>query len=96
MKKIIQIASIVLGLTVLSFSPAIVVHAQSSGVIEVGEEDAPIPSTGAPTSTPAAPDTGIAPVENRFLQNAAVFIGGSLLGAGIGLSILNMRKKRLN
>ena len=90
MKKFLQIITLLFSLTVLGFTP-VMVNAQSEDVIQVEDE---LPATAAPT--PAAPNTGIAPTENNVLQNAAVFIGGSLLGAGLGLSVLNMRKKRLN
>lgn len=86
MKKTFQILAIVFGLTAFGLAP-VVVQAQANDIIEV--EDGTIPSAG-------APDTGIAPKENKVLQNAAVFVGGSLLGAGIGLTFLTMRKKRFD
>ena len=84
------------------------VRAQQSGVIEVGGGQSPaapttpLPSTGgsdaaapAQAPAPATPNTGIAPSENKPMQNALVFIGGGALGAGIGFGIITVRKKNL-
>ncbi len=69
----------------------VLVHAQE--VEEVVPDPTSLPSTGG--TEVAAPDTGIAP-SNRVAQNSAVFIGGSLLGAGVGLGIVALRKKKFN
>lgn len=76
-------------ITALTLAPA-AVHAQDSGVLEV--------DSGTTTSTPApagVPSTGIAP-ENKVLENSSVFIAGSVLGAGAGLAVVTLRKKRTN
>lgn len=91
MKKFLRIVAA--SLTVLSITLApVAVHAQ---VVEEVESDptTALPSTGG--TDVAAPDTGIAP-SNRVAQNSAVFIGGSLLGAGIGLGVIAFRKKKFN
>lgn len=93
MKKITKIIAVFLAVLSISFAPAAV---QAQVVEEVNPDPTaattPLPSTGG--SEVQAPDTGIAP-SNRVAQNAAVFIGGSLLGAGIGFGIVTLRKKQL-
>lgn len=89
MKKFLQI--LVAAVAVVSFGLApVVVQAQT--VEEIDDPTTTLPSTGG--SEVAAPDTGIAPT-NNVVRNTAVFIGGSLLGAGIGLGFVAMKKKKL-
>ncbi len=91
MKKILQLLVASLAVLSIGFTP-VVVHAQ--GVETVDEPDTTaLPSTGGTEA--AAPDTGIAP-SNHVAQNTAVFVGGSILGAGIGLGLVALRKKKFN
>lgn len=88
MKKILTKLSLIIAATFFVLSPSVVL-AQEEDIIDIEtEETTSIPATG-------APDTGIAPPENKAVQNAAVFIGGSLLGAGIGLGVLKLKKNSL-
>lgn len=89
MKKITRILLATITMLSIGLAPA-VVHAQIGAVEEVGGPSA-LPQTGG--TDVQAPDTGIAP-SNRVAQNAAVFIGGSLLGAGIGFGVITLKKKR--
>ena len=88
MKKIARILVAIVAVLSLGLAPG-VVHAQVEEVVPTTE----LPSTGG--SEVKAPDTGLAPT-NRVAQNAAVFVGGSMLGAGLGLGIVTLRKKRFN
>ena len=96
MKKIARILASIVTITSLTLVP-MAVQAQED-VIEVGDgttttsETTSLPSTGASVQ---APDTGIAPSENKVVQNLAVFVGGGMLGAGLGLGIITLKKKRL-
>lgn len=89
MKKFLQIVAATLTVFSLSFAP-VVVHAQTVEEIE-GTDTTTLPETGGDTA--GAPDTGIAP-SNNVVKNTAVFIGGSLLGAGIGFSVIALRNKK--
>lgn len=91
MKKIARIFASLLTVATLTLLPT-VVHAQTIESIEV--DGSALPTTGA--ETPATPDTGFAPSDNKVLKNSLVFITGSALGAGLGYGYLAARKKRLN
>lgn len=99
MKKIARIISSFVTVASLTLIPVTAVHAQVDPV-EVGDSttttttDTTIPTTGG--TTPATPDTGIAPAENRVVANSLVFVGGSALGAALGLGYLAYRKKQQN
>lgn len=84
MKKLITKITFISALSVLAIMPSTAL-AQEEVIDIENEETTTLPVTG-------APDTGIAPSNNAVVQNTAVFIGGSLLGAGIGLGILKLRK----
>lgn len=87
MKKIVQFVAAFITVLSIGLAP-VAVQAQ------VVEEVEPTDTTTLPqTGGVQAPDTGIAP-SNRVAQNAAVFIGGSALGAGLGLGIVVLRKKK--
>lgn len=91
-----KIASIILSATtVLSlFVVPVVVHAQQPDPIVIDtQETTELPATGA-TETPTTPDTGFAPPSSKLTQNAAVFMGGSLLGVALGYGVINLRKKQ--
>jgi hypothetical protein len=90
MKKFLQMVVAAVAVVSMSVTP-VLVHAQE--VEEVEADPTSLPSTGG--SDVAAPDTGIAP-SNRVAENSAVFIGGSILGAGVGLGIVALRKKKFN
>lgn len=91
MKKFARIISSVLTITALTLVPA-VAHAQVDPLeVEDPSATTEIPTTGA--ETPATPDTGIAPSENKVVANTLVFIGGSALGAAVGYGFLSYRKK---
>ncbi|MFO0971198.1 MAG: hypothetical protein U0520_02490 [Candidatus Saccharimonadales bacterium] len=99
MKKIASILSSIITVAALTFVPA-VVHAQST--IDIGDSTSgttdpttPLPSTGG-TDTPATPDTGIAPSENKVVANSLVFVGGAALGAALGYGFLSYRKRQQN
>ena len=107
MKKLINFVTAATLLAVLVVVPA-GVSAQDGGVIEVGggqSSAAPaptktLPSTGgseapAPAPAPATPNTGIAPSENKVLQNTRVFAGGGALGIVLGFGLISIRKKNL-
>ncbi len=87
MKKIARMLASILTVASLTLVP-VTVHAQT--VEEVPSE---LPVTGG--SEVGAPETGIAP-SSTAVQSAAVFIGGSLLGAGIGLGVITLKKTKLN
>ena len=89
MNKITRVLASLLTVTSLTLVP-VAVHAQ---VTEEVPAETTIPATGG--SEVKAPDTGIAP-SNKVAQNSAVFIGGSLLGAGVGLGVITLRKKKFN
>ena len=89
MKRLSRILVSLATVVSLGLTP-VAVHAQ---VEELEPTTTELPSTGG--TEVQAPDTGIAP-SNRVAQNAVVFGGGSLLGAGIGLGIVTLRKKRFN
>lgn len=94
MKKFARILSAIVTALSLVLTPA-VVHAQVDPV-EIGDStDTTIPTTGG-TDTPATPDTGIAPQDNKVLANLSVFVVGSAIGAAVGFGILTVRKKRFN
>ena len=84
MKKFLQILAVILS-TFFVMNTALV---QAQDVVNVDE----VPSTGAPAEA-GAPDTGIAPSENRVVQNALVFTGGSLLGVAVGLGVITLKKR---
>ncbi len=94
MKKITRIFASFLTISALTLVP-VAVHAQESDdVISVDSSTSTgttLPATGG--SEVKAPETGVAP-SNKVAQNSAVFIGGSLLGAGVGLGIVTLRKKK--
>lgn len=70
----------------------VAVHAQVEPVT-VGDGTT-IPTTGGTeTTTPATPDTGIAPQDNKLTTNALIFIGGSALGAAAGYGAIVLRRK---
>ncbi len=85
MKKTARILASIITLLSLTLVP-VTVHAQT--VEEVPSE---LPVTGG--TELKAPDTGFAP-SNKVIQNSAVFIGGSLLGAGIGLGVITLQKTK--
>lgn len=99
--KVIATSAILAALVVVPGA----VHAQESGVIEVGDGSTTtsasptpttdVPSTGATEAAPATPNTGIAPSENKLAQNALVFIGGGAIGVALGYGIITIRKKNL-
>lgn len=90
MKKLLAKISLITALTLFTFTPVAVLAQE--GVIDVGGGDTTtLPETGA-----GVPDTGIAPTENKAVQNIAVFAGGSLLGVGIGLGVIKLRKNSLD
>lgn len=93
MKKAARFLTSSLTLALLALTP-VAVHAQSSdGVIDVGSGTTSSSTTS--TTTAGIPNTGAAP-ENRFVQSSRIFALGSLVGAGIGLGIITLRKKRFN
>jgi len=106
MNKIAQVIATSALLAVLVIVPASV-HAQGSGVIEVGggatTPPAPSPTTTLPSTggsepaptTPATPNTGIAPQDNKLVQNTLVFIGGGALGTAVAFGVITARKKNL-
>lgn len=94
MKKIASIifsATTALSLLVVP----VVVHAQQDPdpIVIDTQETTELPETGA-TETPTTPDTGFAPPTSKLAQNAAVFMGGSLLGIGLGYGVISLRKKQ--
>lgn len=96
MKKIARIITSFIAALSLVLTP-VIAHAQVQP-LEVGgtsttDTSGTIPTTGG--ETPATPDTGIAPAENKVAANAIVFIGGSAIGAAIGYGFLTLRKKNL-
>lgn len=100
MKKIrILIASMaVLGLLVV---PVASTQAQSTGIDDVvvvddgvDQETALTPEETKEGATPAAPDTGIAPTDNRAFMSIAVFVGGAALGTALGFGAVALSKKR--
>ena len=68
----------------------VAVHAQDSTPIVIDDTTA-LPTTGA---TPETPASGIAPPNNKLVQNIVVFSGGGMLGALLGLGIVSYRKKQ--
>ena len=91
----------ILASTLIAFSiltAPTLVSAQDAGPIVIDtQEGDDIPSTGAspePTHAPATPETGLAPTENKLLQNGIVFIIGGTLGAGIGLGVIALKKRQ--
>lgn len=88
MKKYLILVIVVASLLVL---PSSMIRAQ-------GVEPIDIPATGGDSETttteesPKVPGTGIAP-SGKFVQNIAVFTGGSLIGIGIGFGIITIRKQ---
>lgn len=91
MKKIIRKIAASATVISLTLTPAMVHALGVEEVDSIPDTTTEIPSTGG--TEVAAPDTGIAP-SNNVVKNSAVFIGGSLLGAGIGLGVVAMRKKK--
>ncbi len=95
MKKIARILSLIVTVTALTLVP-VAVHAQST--IDINDptttDPTTLPTTGA--ETPATPDTGIAPTENKLVANSLVFIGGGALGAALGYGFLTYRKRQHN
>lgn len=97
MKKIARIllsATTALSLLVVP----VVVQAQDADPIVVDDPFVTdqLPATGATPEpvTPTTPDSGIAPPA-ELAKSAAVFVGGSALGAGLGFGLVSMRKKQL-
>lgn len=64
----------------------VVVHAQDPDPILIDT----------PSDAPTTPDTGIAPPNSKLTQNALVFTTGGLLGAGLGLGLISLKKKQSN
>ena len=95
MKKLTRIFASLLTISALTLVP-VSVYAQTPDEEVISVDSAPAPETDTLPATGGsevkAPDTGIAP-SNKVAQNTAVFVGGSLLGAGIGLGIVTLRKK---
>lgn len=89
MNKITRFIASFVTVTSLTLVP-VAVHAQ---VVETVPADTTIPTTGG--SEVKAPDSGIAP-SNKVARNSVVFIGGSLLGAGLGFGVITLRKKKFN
>lgn len=89
MKKLSRILTTLVTITSLSLAP-MAVHAQ----VEEVTPDPTVTNLPATGATPEAPDTGISP-SNKPAQTVAVFIGGSVLGAALGLGIVTLRKKKL-
>lgn len=76
------------GLYAQESDPIIIDDVAPDGALE-------IPATGPEEQaeeTPGSPDTGLAP-SSRVAQNTAVFVGGSVIGAGFGFGIIAMRKR---
>lgn len=107
MKKIIHYIASASLLAALAVVP-VGVHAQDTGgVIEVGggasspapapapAPTTPLPSAGGSEPAPETPKSGIAPSDNKLVQNSLIFVVGGTLGAGIGLGIVTARKKNL-
>jgi len=97
MKKIARILLSATTVLTLLIVP-VVVHAQEPIIIDNPEATTGLPSTGAtetpaPT-TPTTPDTGFAPPSSKLAQNVAVFLGGSLLGVGLGFGYISLRNKQ--
>ncbi len=96
MKKLASILTS--GLMAISLlAVPVVVHAQDPDPILIDTpSDTPttVPTTGA--DTPTTPDTGIAPPNSKLTQNALVFTTGGLLGAGLGLGLISLKKKQSN
>ena len=70
----------------LALAPA-AVYAQDGVVTVDGTTDT--------STTAGVPNTGVAP-ENKMFKGSTVFVGGSLLGAALGLGLVTVRKKRDN
>lgn len=86
MKKILAKLILITSLLFVAFTPSLA-FAQED-IIDVDSDTdttTTIPTTG-------APDTGIEPAENKVAQNIAVFAGGSLLGVGLGLGLIRLKK----
>ena len=80
--------------------------------VQVSAQADPIPLDDEPSSLSASeeesqqeatdetevktPDTGIGPMENKLLGSGAVFVGGSVAGALIGLGYLQFKKRSIN
>jgi hypothetical protein len=93
MKKLLQITAISLVLLSVLLIPS-VARAEDAEPVDDSGVTTSLPDTGAAEEV-SAPDTGIAP-SGRVAQNTAVFVGGSLLGAGIGFGVVTLRKKKFN
>jgi hypothetical protein len=92
MKKFLQIIAAIAVMFSVGLAPALV-YAQ--GVEEIEEITAPpavdaLPSTGADGVKGVEP-TGFAP-SGQVARNAAVFIGGSLIGVAVGFGVIQLRK----
>lgn len=80
--------TIITFLTVLTFTLVpVAVHAQEDVLTVDGD-------TTTTTETAGIPETGIAPKESGLFKSSAVFLIGSTLGAGVGLSILALKKRQ--
>lgn len=92
--------ALTLSFILLSFSLVTIgVHAQADPIPideepdttlldEEPEEEVPAEETKA-----GAPDTGIAPSENRLVASSLVFIGGAALGGALGFGFVQYKRK---
>lgn len=98
MKKITRFTTSFLATGALVLIP-MTAHAQDATPIEVG--GGPSSSTPAPTNpttpttptTAGTPETGFAPKGHYVTENLAVFVGGSVLGAALGIGVITLRRK---
>lgn len=87
MKKFTRFLAAFATIISISLAPA-AVHAQVEEVITE-----PDPTTTTLPETGGVPDSGIAP-SSKTAQTAMVFVGGSALGAAVGLGVVTLRKKK--
>ncbi len=97
MKKIARIVvSAAMTLSILVVPTAAYAESTSTIVVDDPTASTALPATGAtetPT-TPTTPNSGAAPLQSKLAQNAAVFIGGSTLGAALGFGVITLRRKQ--
>lgn len=93
MNKIKRLLTTSLMITSLSLLPT----AAFAQVVEVpSEETPPVVTTETDAKAAGVPNTGIAPRSHPASANGLVFIGGSALGAALGLGLIARRKKSFN
>jgi|GEM_PF-5822757 len=95
MKKFVRTLISVATVLSLALVP-VAVHAQDPIEIGSGDTTAPVTTPATAATTPATPDTGVAPQSNKVMINSAIFLGGSALGAAVALGYLSLRKKHSN